>query len=445
VSHSVSMFRVIALAIGIAIVCAVEALLHLAAGLAPAPLLMEADNEQAQERQLRQDLNPQFPQRFFAGSAGERFMDRLEMVSQPHLKQPLQPSFRVVLVGGSSAQGYPHPRHATAAAHLQTLLQEAWPRTHVEVLNTGIVAIASFAVARTLEEAMALRPDAVVIYCGHNEFYGVYGAASVRQGGTSIELKRLHYSLMQMRTAALARLVVGYLRPAGERAALQSSASLLEVMAAAGSIAPDDSRRELARQSLHQNLSEMVGLCRKAKVPVVLCTLVSNDTDFEPDHSTQFVDFASPDQRNAWDDLIARAHSSLSQSGSDDKEKAAEALGHLDQAATLFDDYALLHFLRGRALTILNEGERARVAFVRARDLDTTPWRAPSLFNETIRQVATLESAILADVEASFARQSPPSGVGKSLMYDHLHPSRSGQRILAQAIARPLLERQSHD
>ena len=435
-----AVFRLLALVLGIGLVCAVEALLHLAPALAPAPFLIEVEGA---DGQTMRDLNPEFPRRFFTGSAGEQFMDRLEMASRPHLQTAPPASFRVVLVGGSTARGYPHPPHATAAAHLHTALQQARPQRTVEVYNAGIVAIASFAVARTLEEAMALRPDAVVIYTGHNELYGVYGAASLRQGGPSIELKHLHYTLMQMRTAALARQVVDTLRPDPDPAIPRPS-SLLDVMALAGPIAPDDNRRELARQNLQRNLTDMVALCRSEGVPVVLCTLVSNDTDFEPDRDARFVDL-SPDRRDQWDDLIARAHSVLSRADSIDVKTARQALGHLDRAAGLADQYAFLHFLRGRALVLLGKGTQARDAFVRARDLDTTPWRAPSAMNETIRRVAAAEGALQADVEDAFVRASPPEGVGHNLMHDHLHPSRPGQTVLAQAIAEPLLARLGRD
>ena len=439
-SRRAAVFRLLVLVVGVVLVCALELLLRLVPGLAPAPFLIEVEG--ADER-IRQDLNPQFPRRFFSGPVGEQFMDRLRMASHPHLERPQPGTFRVVFVGGSTARGYPHRPHATAAAHLQTALRQAWPRSTVEVYNAGIVAIASFAVARTLEEAMALRPDAVVIYTGHNEFYGVYGAASLRQGGPSIELKHLHYALMQTHTAALARRVLNGLRPAPDLDGPRPS-SLLEVMASAGPIAPEDTRRELARQNLQRNLTDMVALCRDGGVDVALCTLVSNDTDFEPDRDARFVDLAAADH-DRWDDLIARAHALLSGADAVGEERASQALAHLEEAAAMFDSYAFLHFLKGRALDLLGKESPARAAFVRARDLDTTPWRAPTALNETIRRVAAAEDVALADVEDAFARASPPAGVGRSLMYDHLHPSRRGQVILAQAVAGALLERMDAD
>ena len=44
---------------------------------------------------------------------------------------------------------------------------------------------------------MELKPDIVVVYTGHNEIYGVYGAASLNQGGINMGQKTvLQYNAM---------------------------------------------------------------------------------------------------------------------------------------------------------------------------------------------------------------------------------------------------------
>lgn len=56
-----------------------------------------------------------------------------------------------------------------------------------------------------------LEPDLVVVYTGHNEFFGVYGAAALRQGGPAPWTRQLPYRLMQLRLAGLARWLGGHL------------------------------------------------------------------------------------------------------------------------------------------------------------------------------------------------------------------------------------------
>ena len=208
-------------------------------------------------------------------------------------------------------------------------------------------------------------------------------------------------------------------------------------MASAGVIGPDDERREQARQNLRDNLTFMVRFCRQRGIPVILCTLVSNDTGFEPGHSFQFVDLEGP-QRDEWEDLIARSDALLAREELG-PQVAEEALNHLRAAASLYHRHAFFHFLKGKALVAAGLGAKANDEFVLARNLDSTPWRAPETFNETIRLVAAEESAGLADLREAFRRQSPEQGIGTSLMSDHLHPSPPGQQLLARVLAESVL------
>ena len=420
--------RLLALGLGFALVCLLEAALHLIPSLAPPAFAIDIETRKGLPEQ--RDLNPLYPSRFFSGFAGDQFAARLELLPHPHLAQPSDSSFRILFLGGSTARGYPHPPEATAAAHLQRRLQEAWPHRQVEVFSAGIIAVSSFAVARTLEEAMVLHPDVVVIYSGHNEFYGVY--ASLRQGGRSVRAKSLHYTLVMSRLAGLARSGINLFR-SGADLSRNRSDSLLDLMASAGKIGPDDDRREVALESLRENLTFMVRFCRQRGIPVILCTLVSNDTGFAPDHSYRFVDLEGP-QRDRWEDLIARADALLARTELG-LTSAEEALHRLSTAGELHDRHAFLHFLKGKALVASGQAAAANGEFILARNRDSTPWRAPEAFNGTIRQVAAKEGAGLAAVNEAFRRQSPEQGIGNSLMNDHLHPSESGQQLLAAVLA----------
>ena len=113
--------------------------------------------------------------------------------------------YRVVFVGASTVQGFPHPRRLAAASFLESMLQDAMPDRTVEVFNLGITSIASFAVAQVVKDALALEPDLVVVYTGHNEFYGIYGAEE------SARYNELDYSLRQLHLAHLVQSALGLL------------------------------------------------------------------------------------------------------------------------------------------------------------------------------------------------------------------------------------------
>lgn len=419
--------RLLALGLGVLLVLALEGVLRLFPGLAPPPFVLELAAEG--ERALW-TVNPAYPGRFFTGALGAQVAPGgMRMTPHPFVEPRPPSAFRVVFAGESTVQGYPHPRRLSAGAYLQAMLQDTWPERQVEVFNAGITAVSSFAVARTVEDAAQLRPDLVVVYTGHNELYGVYGAASLKQGGGSVWTKGIYYELMQAR---LTRLLGAGLARLGS--APPARASLLQVMAQAGTLAAEDPRRQRASRTLQENLAQIARFCRQARIPLVLCTLASNETGFAPAPAPP--PLVEP-QLGEWTRRVDEAGALVA--GTPGSEQIRQALGLLDEAAALHAEDARLQFERGRCLELLGEGAQARVAFAQARDQDPRPWRAPSSYNPLIRQVAQAEGAGLADVEAAFAQASPEAGVGWELMADHLHPSASGQVLLARTIASALL------
>ncbi len=230
--------RLPALAGGVVLVAGVEAALHLVPGFRPPPLVLTLAEEVGSGRALRQ-LNPLYPRRFFAGSMGGFDLGGVRLAAHRFVDPPPDSALRVVVAGASTVQGYPHPARLAAPALLETLLSGALERP-VQVLNLGITSLASFAVARVVVDALeSLQPDLVVVYTGHNEFYGVYGVSSLRQGGSSPWIRHLHYRLMGLRLTGLVRWLAGQVRqgPAPEM-------NLLAAMGSAGPVPPGDPARD---------------------------------------------------------------------------------------------------------------------------------------------------------------------------------------------------------
>src|SRR5512146_1812011 len=103
---------------------------------------------------------------------------------------------RIFVQGESSAAGFPYGRWASPAALLQQRLQRAYPDREVEVVNTAMAAVTSYVLLDFADEIIAQRPDAVVIYTGHNEYLGIGGVGSSLVGSRSPALSR---GIMQLR------------------------------------------------------------------------------------------------------------------------------------------------------------------------------------------------------------------------------------------------------
>ena len=412
--------RLAAVLLGLGLVLLLEGGLRLIPALGPAPFTLRlADVE---DRTLN-TLNPAYPRRFFLGVAGDLPPGGIRMAPRPYVEPAPREALRVLFAGGSTVQGFPHPRRLCASSYLQEMLRDLHPGRPVEVFNAGITAASSFAVARAVEDGVrALAADLVVVYTGHNEFYGVYGAASISQGGSSPWAKGVHYGAMQWRMTRLAGRLLGAFAGGEDR-----RADLLEVMSRTGAVPVGDRRRERASANLESSLRAMAAFCRKEGIPLVLCTLTSNERGFAPARGE-----APPGEDGAaWLDLL--------RAGGRDRASPV-ALAALEEARKLREDEAYLHFLRGHHLERLGDGAGARAAYVRARDLDPRPWRATARLNEVVRRVAAAEGALLAEVEAAFLERSPAAGVGWELMADHLHPAAPGQILLARAVTAALRE-----
>jgi len=334
--------------------------------------------------------------------------------------------FRVAIAGESTVQGFPFPRNLAAASFLEANLRVLAPGTSVQVLNLGVTAVASHPVRAIVEQSLeALDLDLLIVYTGHNEFYGASGVASTQSGLLRVGGRDGGYllrglGLVQLLERLADMAVTG---PAAEGA--EARVNLIEEMAAVGSIEPGGQLHREAARVFEANLRGMVAAGRKRGVPVILSTLASNEKDLRPVRI--FGEEAPSATTSAALALLV-----------DDRpiDSKLEVLGRM---AGEHPKNGMIPWVRGRLLHDNGKGEEALADFARARDLDAMPWRATTEINQVIRKVAGAEGALLVDAEAAFRAESV-GGVGWELMADHLHPSIEGQALLGETLAQAIVD-----
>ena len=300
---------------------------------------------------------------------------------------------RVFVQGESSAAGFPYGRWASPAALLAQRLQATWPERDVEVIGTGMAAVTSYVLLDFAGEIIAQRPDAVVIYTGHNEYLGIGGVGSSFASARSPAVARAVLALRRLHVYRALERVVASLGGASAPLA-RGEGTLMSRVARERSI-PLDS--DLYRRGLEQfegNLDRLLAKYRAAGVQVYIGTLASNLRDQPP-----FV--SGP---------------------------ADEPGGSADAAYAL----ARQHDAAGRY-------EAARTAYVAAKDRDQLRFRAPEAFNDVIRRVAARHGATVVESEAALASAARDGIIGSDLMLEHVHPDVEGYFRLAASFYAPLV------
>jgi tetratricopeptide (TPR) repeat protein len=368
-------------------------------------------------------INPNVGARYFANLrvAPETSNDFFRIEKNPE-------AFRIFVFGGSSAYGYPYGHNSSLSKFLLQRLQAIFPEREFEVVNLAMTAINSFSILNMLNEALQQQPDAIVVYSGHNEYYGALGAGSVESLGSSRALIKLYLKLQNYRTVLFLRHQIEKLKNwigGSSESGDGEGATLMERMVGQRTIAAYGPTYEIGASHFLSNLEEIGETAKKAGVPVYFCTLVSNHRDQAP-----FISLSSPEvDPQILDEEIASAKS-FQQEG---KYESALALYQnlIEQDSTS----AHLHFESAKCLDALGQYEKAAEAYKKAVDCDALRFRAPSIFNKIIRDVAVETYNYAVDVEAAFATASAHGLLGNDLFLEHLHPKLEGYFIMGREIA----------
>ncbi len=327
-------------------------------------------------------LNPDIPYKYFSNisKAPSVFPDGFEKVKSDS-------TFRVFVMGGSSAAGWPFAHSAAFSRYIKRRLELLYPHNKIEVINLGIAAVNSFTLRDFLPDVLKQKPDLILFYFGHNEYYGALGVASSESFGNSGYLTNLFLSLENFKTTQLIKSVIKsiYKFIGSKTNHGKPNETLMEKMIGESAI-PLNS--ELYRDGIDQfkeNFTNMLNMLRKAKVNVVISTLESN--------------------------LLQKPFISIPSDS-------------LPTAATVFREAK--QKLRKNKLT------QARGLFYKAKDLDGLRFRAPSEINSVIKKLAKQFNYPLINIDSVFNANSPDKITGYNLTVDHLHPNVKGYQLIGK-------------
>jgi hypothetical protein len=337
----------------------------------------------------------------------------------------------VVVVGESSARGEPYQPWVSVGQIVGWQLESTFPGRSiaVDVRAKG---------GATLEQAVPLladlkrRPDAIILFSGHNEFQTRFGWSRnvrhyVEEGPKSpLALLELARSI-SWAANLISRTLDNYYGEAPPPPGVTRELVDHPICTA--------EEHEDSRQDFERRLDALVAYCGSIKALPILIVPGSNDGSFEPNRSVLAGSTPEPVRAE-----FARALMAARAAESSDSTAAIAAYRGL---VAQHPEFAESHFRLGRLLAESGAWNEANEHFIAARDLDGSPIRCPSDFRQVFRTIARRRSALVIDGPALLSGLSRHGILDQDLYHDAHHLTLIGTIALAQDILRQLKARRA--
>lgn len=331
----------------------------------------------------------------------------------PAKKQP--GSLRGFVLGGSTAQGFPYNSNQSFSAFLQRSLNDGLANNsaHVEVVNMGYSAMSSYYVADVAKKILKYKPDFLLIYAGHNEYYGTIGTMS----GRSHKSRKMYLALKEFRLFQLFDKLInaGNARPGAN--------TLMDRQFAGAAYEQDEKKDAETARNFVDNIKETVALYGKKNIPVIVFEPVSNLFDMPP--------FGGKDD-DKLRELIERSLAALK---NDDEEEIKQCR----ELAKNHPDNANLAYLE--AVYQTREAHDSYYQLIKAKDADVIPFRTRSRLTAELETFCnSSHNRNLFYIPTSRLMRDEGIAPDNDFFSDHLHFTIEGNRWIALQAAAVLRE-----
>lgn len=349
------------------------------------------EGPQGYENYLR--CNPKVARRYFSNEAS---------VPTPPLqlfrKEKAENGYRIFVMGGSSTAGFPYGNNVSFPTILRNRLSKAFAEKEIEVINVAMSAVNSYTLSDLTDEVLEQSPDLILIYAGHNEFYGALGVGSVQSLGNWSELINFYLKLQSVKSFLLLKDFITWSKISissvfDSTQKLDPSSTLMARIVSEQEIRLNGDLYNSGIKQFQENLSKIIWKVKNKNVEIILSDLVSNLKDQKP--------FVSID------------------------ENGTSAKKQYEEGKQLFDNEEYLE---------------ANKKYVVAKDLDALRFRAPSDLNNIIYALAKKNNIPVAETEKLFASRSENGIIGNNFILEHLHPNIEGYKLLAESFYNTLVK-----
>ncbi len=319
--------------------------------------------------------------------ASEKFFNNSKTATvgyyEPFSMNKTDDTYRIFVLGESTTVGFPYGFNGSFHRWLKYRLMFTFPDVNFEIINLSLTAVNSYTIADFARKIVDYEPDAVLIYVGHNEYYGALGVGSTLRIGKN---PRLVKSIIILRQLKLYQLLQNLFSKIKNEENLTEK-NLIQQMPADKQIAFNSEKYRQGINQFRYNMNRTCEILDKENIPVLISNVISNEKDLKP-----FI--------------------------SDEKSEIS---------AVIFFNEAEKNYKHGNF-------DKAKRLYVKAKEYDMLRFRAPEAINTEIENLANSYNHInLVDSKSHFEQASPQRIIGNETLLEHVHPNLYGYALISDA------------
>ncbi|WP_165230377.1 tetratricopeptide repeat protein [Aquisphaera insulae] len=338
---------------------------------------------------------------------------------------------KILVIGESSGRGEPYHPWLSAGQIAGWKLEEVLHRrVELDIWATGGAILEGM--HQQLSE-LTYRPDALIVFSGHNEFQGRWAwdrnSAGDAPEGRAEAPERPAWQVI-LGASPACRLIIEAIEH--QRIDVMPPKVITRQLIDRPLCTPAERARILA--DFGRRADAIATIAEQIHSLPIFFIPASNDGGYEPSRSILPATTPEP-VRVAFDGDVRRAREL-------EKTDQAGAISAYRRLIAAQPGFAETHFRLARLLESAGSWDEARREYVLARESDALPLRCPEDFRDAYRKLASRHpSLILVDCDKVLTAISPHGILDDHLYHDAQHPTLRGYIALAQDLLKQLHDR----
>ncbi|MBE9464738.1 hypothetical protein ACFP1I_18065 [Dyadobacter subterraneus] len=362
-------------------------------------------------------LNPDASKRYFSNQKNATTGN-----VEPFKKKKENGTLRFFVLGESTTIGYPYFHNGSFHRWLLYRLTHIYPDQKFEIVNISLTAVNSYTVAGFAKEVINYEPDAVLIYTGHNEYYGALGVGSTENIGGNRFLIKLILKLRELKIIQLITNFYDKIISTTSSKNPDSEGTRMQRMVSEQKIPYQSDLYKRGVEQFQGNMDETLELFSKHNIPVLISNLVSNEKDLKP-----FVSF--PVDSTKFPGFSLNFKLGLKAFKNKNYNSAFNFFKAADKS---YSENAESNYYLGKLTYASKNYNEARRYFSKAKDLDGLRFRAPDELNTILKNLSSKYSnAHLVDTKSIFETHAANQIIGDELILEHVHPDLMGYALMS--------------